>query len=265
MEYGRRRLALTGSARVELGRGFFTRLAGEYSRIRTDIPPGGLLAQQRESGPDAVRALLDGPTSYGVAWGELWLEYDTRDDEIVTRTGAYHHLRVRASPRLGPGQPYRYGEANVTLRLYRAPLRWLRVGGRLLVDLLVGHPPLHELTRIQDNSVVGGGRGVRGVPGQRYYGKAKVLGNLEVRAELWHGTRRGKPFALAAAGFLDGGRVWAELRPSPELDGRGLGLKYGVGGGLRLQQGHTFVVRVDLAWSPDAEPIATYFAAGEMF
>jgi hypothetical protein len=226
-----------------------------------DIPAGGLLAEQRESGSDEVKAMLEGPTTYGVAWGELWLEYDTRDNEIVTRTGVYHQLRVRASP----GQPYPHGEANATLRLYRAPLPWLRLAGRLLGDVLVGHPPLHEMTRIQDTSVVGGGRGIRGVPGQRYYGKVKVIGNLEARAALWHGTVKGKAFALAAVGFLDGGRVWADLRPSPALDGRGLGLKYGVGGGLRLQEGHTFVVRVDLAWSPDASPIATYFAAGETF
>ena len=84
--------------------------------------------------------MLGGPTTYAVAWGELWLEYDTRDNELVTRTGVYHQLRVRASP----GQPYPHGEANATLRLYRAPLPWLRLAGRLLGDVLVGHPPLHE-------------------------------------------------------------------------------------------------------------------------
>jgi hypothetical protein len=34
---------------------------------------------------------------------------------------------------------------------------------------------------------------------------------------------------------------------------------------LRVQEGQTFVVRLDLAWSPDATPIGAYFAAGEIF
>jgi hypothetical protein len=55
------------------------------------------------------------------------------------------------------------------------------------------------------------------------------------------------------------------LHAHPELDGTGLGLKYGVGTGLRFQEGRTFVVRADLAWSPDARPIGGYFAAGQIF
>ena len=71
---------------------------------------------------------------------------------------------------------------------------------------------------------------------------------------------------LALAAFFDCGRVWTELgRAHPELDGTGVGLKYGIGGGLRLQEGKTFVVRADLAWSPDATPIGAYFAAGQIF
>jgi hemolysin activation/secretion protein len=75
-----------------------------------------------------------------------------------------------------------------------------------------------------------------------------------------------KLLVLSVAAFLDGGRVWTEISQAhPELDGGGLGIKYGVGGGLRLQEGQTFVVRADIAWSPDATPIGAYFAAGEIF
>jgi len=110
---------------------------------------------------------------------------------------------------------------------------------------------------------------VRGVPGQRYYGKIKVLGNLEVRTELASFRALGKHMLFGVVGFADGGRVWADTSPHPELDGNGLGLKYGVGGGLRLQSGSSFVLRADVAWSPDAEalgsPVGGYFAAGQMF
>jgi len=70
-------------------------------------------------------------------------------------------------------------------------------------------------------------------------------------------------------GFADAGRVWADTSFHPELDGTGIGLKYGVGGGLRLQSGSSFVLRADVAWSPDARalgsPVGGYFAAGQMF
>ena len=44
-----------------------------------------------------------------------------------------------------------------------------------------------------------------------------------------------------------------------------MGLHYGAGGGLRLQSGSAFVLRADVAWSPDASPIGGYFSSGQMF
>jgi hypothetical protein len=35
--------------------------------------------------------------------------------------------------------------------------------------------------------------------------------------------------------------------------------------GLRVQKGKAFVVRADVAWSPDARPIGGYFTAGQLF
>ena len=94
----------------------------------------------------------------------------------------------------------------------------------------------------------------------------KLFQNLEARSEVAHFHIKGKHYTLSAAAFFDAGRVWTELgRAHPDLDGTGLGLKYGVGGGLRLHQGETFVVRGDVAWSPDARPVAGYFAAGQIF
>ncbi len=122
------------------------------------------------------------------------------------------------------------------------------------------------MARFDETTAIGGGKAVRGVPAQRYYGKVKVFGNLEVTTPIRSFTLRGKALVLGLAAFLDGGRTWTELgRAHPELDGTGLGLKYGVGGGLRLQEGRTFLLRLDLAWSPDARPLGAYFAAGQIF
>jgi hypothetical protein len=71
---------------------------------------------------------------------------------------------------------------------------------------------------------------------------------------------------LGVAAFVDSGRTWTELgRSNPALDGTGLGLKVGLGGGLRLQQGRTMLLRFDVAWSPDADPVGAYFSAGQIF
>ena len=92
------------------------------------------------------------------------------------------------------------------------------------------------------------------------------FGNVEAISELFPFDIGQKHFVLGVAAFVDAGRTWTELgRTHPELDGTGLGLKYGLGGGLRLQQGRTLMVRLDLAWAPDADPIGAYFAAGEIF
>jgi hypothetical protein len=106
---------------------------------------------------------------------------------------------------------------------------------------------------------------VRGVPGDRYHGKRKLFGNLEARAAVWRFTVGASRYTLGVTGFVDGGRLWADLRSAPELDGSGVGLKYGAGAGLRLRKGETFVLRVDAAWSPDARPLGFYFLAGHLF
>ena len=144
--------------------------------------------------------------------------------------------------------------------------RWLTLSARVVGDVLLGAPPFYELARFEETQALGGGSAVRGVPAQRYHGKVKLFANLEARADLVGFRLRGKPMVLGGALFVDGGRIWTELtRRHPDLDGTGLGLKYGLGGGLRLQQGRTFVVRADVAWSPDARPVSAYFTAGQIF
>ena len=144
--------------------------------------------------------------------------------------------------------------------------RRLSVSVRVVGDLLLGSPPFYELARFDETPAIGGGKAIRGVPAQRYYGKVKVFENFEVRGDFLEFTVKKKPLVLGIAGFVDAGRVWAQAgTPSPQLDGGLLGIHYGVGGGLRLAEGKTFVVRADVAWSPDAQPIGAYFAAGEIF
>jgi hypothetical protein len=142
----------------------------------------------------------------------------------------------------------------------RLVLAWWGIG-----DLLAGTVPFYELARYDEASALGGANGVRGIRGDRYHGKRKLLGNVELRSTLWQFQVARSRYALGLTSFVDGGRVWADTRPAPELDGRGLGLRYGVGGGLRLRKGQTFVLRADVAWSEDARPLGFYFLAGHLF
>jgi hemolysin activation/secretion protein len=132
-------------------------------------------------------------------------------------------------------------------------------------DYEFGNVPFYELARFDDTFALGGTTGVRGVPAERYYGKVKAFGNVELRAELFTFHALGKPVIFGLVPFFDAGRLWADTTAQPQLDGRTLGLKYGTGGGIRLQSGASFVIRADVAWSPDATPISGYFSAGQMF
>ena len=117
----------------------------------------------------------------------------------------------------------------------------------------------------EDTYALGGSGGVRGVPAQRYYGKVKLFGNAELRTELVSFHALGKPMLFGVVGFFDASRLWADTHAEPGLDGSGAALKYGTGGGLRLQSGSAFVLRLDIAWSPDANPLSGYFSAGQLF
>jgi hypothetical protein len=268
-EYGRIHPTLLIEARADLAPRLYSRVGSVFTLNSLNVPANGTLAMTERSGTPEEKMLL-GPNpfaNHAVEVIEVGLEYDTRDSEIVTHSGQYHSVEARLSPSLSHYLPYPYQQIDGTFRFYATPVpRWLTVSLRLVGDLLLGQPPFYELARFDETSAIGGVNAVRGVPAQRYYGKVKVFENLEARTELWSFTLRGKHLVLGAATFLDAGRIWTQaFTPSPALDGTGLGLKYGVGGGIRLAEGKTFVVRADIAWSPDATPIGAYFAAGEIF
>jgi outer membrane protein assembly factor BamA len=252
--------------RINVGGPFFIRIGNNYTQNLYDIAPDSRLAEDIISPNREVRTLVDHPRDSAVDFFEYALLYDTRDNEVEPSRGQYDKFQLRFSPGGSSHFPYRYAQANLTLRWYTTPIRdHLTVAMRLMGDVLFGHPPLYELSRYDDTSAIGGSRGVRGIPSGRYSGKIKVLGNIEARVPLAGFRLLGKQLRFGVAGFLDAGRVWADTTRHPELDGTSLGLKYGIGGGLRLQQGHSFVLRLDAAWSPDARPMGLYLTAGEAF
>jgi hypothetical protein len=245
----------------------------DFSQSWLQIAQGSKLASDLQTGSPEVKQLLGTVDTAGVATALGGLQWDNRDNEVSSHSGSYDTVALKISPGGLKESPYRYAEMTAIARVF-VPIVGPHVvlAMRLVGDALVGQPPFYELSRFQDayaTYALGGQNGVRGVPGQRYYGKVKVLGNLEIRTELASFRALGKRMTFGVVGLADGGRVWADTSLHPELDGTGLGLKYGVGGGLRLQSGSSFVLRLDVAWSPDAyalgSPVGGYFAAGQMF
>lgn len=265
-QYGRMHPTLLLRLRAKLGHGFHALTGFSLTYNRIDVHPNSKLESDARAANASMHGLFHRLDPHGVALFEYAVDYDTRDDETATHEGSHHQLKLRLSPGGAASLPYRYGQLNATTRVYFTPVRrWLTVAVRLVGDAQFGDPPFYELARFEDTFAVGGGKGVRGVPAQRYYGKLKVLGNFELRSEILSVRIGAKNYALGLAAFFDAGRVWADWERDPALDGTGLGLKWGIGGGLRFQQGNAFVVRGDIAWSPDARPIGGYFTAGQIF
>jgi hypothetical protein len=267
IEYERLHPTAWSEVRVRVTDTFFLLGGASFTYNHLDVPSNTVLAMQQASGPPEVRELLGSFAPHGVALFTAEAQIDTRDDESVTTRGQFHTLRFRGSPHVGGAFPYGYERATLTTRFYGIPLGLgfdLRL--RLVGDVLFGDAPFYELARFDETAAIGGGKAVRGVPAQRYYGKVKAFGNIEVTRSVWAFSVWEKPCVLGVEGFFDAGRTWTELGQSnPQLDGTGFGLKYGVGGGLRLLEGRTFIVRLEIAWSPDANPVGAYFAAGQLF
>ena len=238
------------------------RLTGNWLRTEAD----STLVRDQQTGSAEVKRLLGGTSAHGVLLLKTGLQWDDRDNELSTHAGTFEELNLKFSPGGSDAFPYRYGNANVIARAF-VPLfkPAVTLAVRLVYDLLVGDAPFYELARFEDTYALGGSGGVRGIPAQRYSGKEKIFGNLELRTELVSFHALGKPLLFGLVGFFDAGRVWADTHAEPALDGTGLGLKYGAGGGLRLQSGSAFVLRADFAWSPDANPVSGYFSAGQLF
>lgn len=261
-QYGLTHPSLSLRVRLQLTNAWSIQLGSVTTYQSPQIRSGSLLAQQSR---DRSLSRFFGPLeAHFVQLLEYTLLYDTRDNETSTLAGMFHQLKLRFSPGGVEPLPYRYGQVNLTLRFYKTFSRFT-FAGRVVGDLLYGDAPFYELPRYEDTFAIGGANGVRGVPAQRYGGKLKAFGNLELRVQVLKFGLFGLPCMLSTVGFFDAGRLWSDFHSNEKLDGTALGLKLGVGGGLRLQQGQAFVVRADIAWSPDAKPLGAYVIAGQVF
>jgi Omp85 superfamily domain len=257
--------AARAQARVRLLGPLHVQVGTMYIHNWLGFDPSSRVLADASSGPVPVRAMLPLDTEHGLHLVEAGLVYDSRDDEIAPSRGQHHQMRVRVSPWQTANLPYRYGGASLSLSGFVPLGDRVVFAARAVGDVQMGNVPFYELSRFDETSAIGGPKYIRGVPSNRYYGKRKLLSNLETRVRVAEFTVGKSQYELGTTAFFDAGRVWADLGPDPALDGTGFGIKYGTGAGLRLQKGKTFVLRVDLAWSPDARPLGGYFLAEHIF
>ncbi len=172
---------------------------------------------------------------------------DTRDNEPNPSRGFFVDASVRGShPALGSA--FEFGGANLTARLYApvVPSRTVVVAERLIVDGVWGDAPWRERVRLGGltESVGIGGLDVgRGIRLGRYPGRLRLSLQHELRVtplvlDVW-----GNSLALPVAFFVDSG-VAVFNDEAPRLL---------VGGGIsfRVVWNKTFVMRLDLAVSPE--------------
>jgi hemolysin activation/secretion protein len=102
---------------------------------------------------------------------------------------------------------------------------------------------------------------VRGLPQNRYVGRALVLWNAELRWERAEVRVLRVGFRPGVVVFLDSGRVWKDgVRRSELVRDH----HRGAGAGLRLRLGESFLVAADLGRS-SGHPVGFYLGVGHRF
>ncbi len=185
--------------------------------------PGSLLARDAPFG------------SGGGRYGELalGLAYDTRDDELAPNRGVLLEAAARATA-AALGSEGSSAGFFLSASAYRELAHGLVLAARVAGDGTVGEVPFDRLgdfgslvTPFFLVEGVGGALTVRGLMQSEYVGRAKAIGNLELRYRIFDTTVFGHAFGLGAVAFVDAGRVFNPGEPlasgGVHLGGRGAG------------------------------------------
>jgi hypothetical protein len=261
-------------ARLHLHGPLWAEFAVQYLHVTPGAYAGSALANDA-----AVRNPDGSPRIYGTTGLSLpsvaaGFNYDSRDNEIFPHSGMLHEVGVRLEEGVPFGADVRYAEIGAILRGFVPLVGPLVLAGRLVANAQVGNVPFFDLFQagpFDQKEMPGGSAGIRGVPVGRYLGPIKVIGNIELRAMLTQFTILKQTFTLGNDVFFDTGRVWSDYSFRSPLDGRGIGLKYGVGGGIYVLWGEAAMLRIEAAYSPDAVsenptlPVGIYVNDNTMF
>ena len=224
-----------------------------YVRART-----GFLWNHTETfaGSRLERDMPLGVHSHGSFSVGALLGWDTRDHEQFPIEGG--HIILGADGHLEATGSFGWATSAARARGYWGVAgEFLVLAGRLEIDLAFGDVPFYGLPNL------GGDVTIRGIPQGFYYGQVRFLSTFEARSLFWEFDLFGLHQHVGAVAYVDAGRVFAGLSSNPALDGEGPGIRFGVGGGLRMLWGEAILIRLDVAWSPDG--LGVYFGVNPTF
>ena len=196
---------------------------------------------------------------------------DTRDNEFTPHQGVFYQVGVLGTK--GSAERVAYGEASAVLSSYFPLGPKVTFATRVMASFIFGRAPFYELQSggvFNPTHMVGGERGIRGIPEARYAGHIKMIANYELRTTvippfrvlLWK-------LQVGTTTFIDAGRVWNDYGTSA-FDGTTPGIKASVGGGFFFQWDRSNVFRTEIAYSPTERgqssiPLSYYLAGGLSF
>ena len=262
-QYNRSEAYVETRHRLPLGSHVFGLLTLEGHYWWPEVLPGSKLAKDLAGRADVdaqyVARALHGTREHLQLKAGLALQWDTRDDEVSPTSGMFHDLSAFVGGGAA-GDRFTYFGAKAATRFY-VPLLGpqLVLALRARADLRWGDPPIYDLVVLGQETLL------RGVPNGLLNGRASALGTVELRSMLLPFHLFGQRLTLGAVAFSDVGFLWTDaLHPRSTLDARpARQLSAGVGGGLRLLWGRSFVLRFDVAWSPDG--VGYYVNVDETF
>ncbi len=224
------------------------------SRLETD-------AAAHTGGAPIVRGFRDEPV-LTLAAG---LIVDSRDNELFPTRGVFHQIGLKYVQGFPLDGDVAYGGASGVFAGY------IPLGGesvlalRGVLDFDFGHVPFFDLASggpFRPLQLPGGSTGVRGVPLGLSSGLIKVVGNVEVRSLFAAYRVFRQKIRLGGDAFVDAGRAFDDYTFASPRDGSGIGVHFGLGGGLYVGWGDAALIRLEVAYSPDAFPVTLPFSSG---
>jgi Omp85 superfamily domain len=261
-------------ARISLEGPLFAMAGASYRYVVPQTPAATRLSLDETVRTPSGSPILHGTRPLSLASLATGLAYDSRDDEIFTTRGVYDVVGVRLEQGIPFDDDVRYGEVGAILTGFVPVAGPVVFAGRFIANFQFGNVPFFDLLAagpFQLKELPGGSAGIRGVPVGRYLGPVKVVANAELRSMFAHFTVFKQRIGVGSDAFLDVGRIWSDYTFRSPLDGQGLGIKYGAGGGMYWMWGQAAIFRIEVAYSPDANaenrgiPIGVYVEDGTMF
>lgn len=247
-QYLTENIRFRGLFRIQLGLPFELAIATNLRYEFPTIYPGTTLADDAAAG----RIIGDKPGFLETLGGGIFI--DRRNNEFFPTKGYFYQFGVAQT--IGTQQDIRFGEVSAFLMHYTELFTPKVVfATRMIGSLKFGNIPFYELQTggVYDPLIlVGGNRGIRGIPQGRYGGPLKLVNNNELRVSPFPRFNvLAWSVKVGMLGYFDAGRVFADYAYDRARDGRRLGLKYSTGGGFFFQWDEATVFRVEAAYSPD--------------